>query len=127
MKEMIEKGIKEFEGVRVINTTPHPVNLKSEKTGEEYLLENSGVLINASTAETVVGRCGEVEFVKVEFKGNPEGEAALGTIPDGVIVVGSIIAAQAYPGRVVAMTPAKGFERVPPAEKRMNLFKYTIF
>lgn len=119
--------IEEIEGVRVINTTPHPVRLKSEKTGEEHIVENSGILINASATETVVNKSGEVEYVKTQFKGNEEGEALLNTIPSGVIVIGSIIAAQAYPGRVVAMTPAKGFERVPPAEKRMNLFKYTIF
>lgn len=42
-------------------------------------------------------------------------------------IVGSIIAAQAYPGEVVAMTPAPGYERVAPAEKRMNPHKFTIF
>jgi len=41
--------------------------------------------------------------------------------------VGSIIAAQAYPGQVVAMTPTPGYERVPPAEKRMNPDKFNIF
>lgn len=41
--------------------------------------------------------------------------------------VGSIIAAQAYPGQVVAMTPAPGFERVPPAEKLMSCEKFTTF
>lgn len=52
-----------------------------------------------------------------------------GVLPDGRVlaVVGSIIAAQAYPGRVVAMTPVPGFERVSPAEKRMRCDKFTTF
>jgi hypothetical protein len=43
------------------------------------------------------------------------------------VVVGSIIAAQAYPGLVVAMTPAPGYERKPPTEKRMRPDKFTVF
>lgn len=43
------------------------------------------------------------------------------------IIIGSIIAAQAYPGKVCAMIPAPGHERVPPAEKRMRTDKFTIF
>ncbi|GAH77449.1 unnamed protein product, partial [marine sediment metagenome] len=43
------------------------------------------------------------------------------------IIIGSIISAQAYPGEVFAMTPAPGFERVPPDQKRMNPFKFTMF
>ena len=46
--------------------------------------------------------------------------------PDAIII-GSIIAAQAFPGRVLAMVPAPGFERVPPAEKRMRDDKFTVF
>ena len=42
-------------------------------------------------------------------------------------IVGSIIAAQAYPGDVVGMTPAPGYERVAPNEKRMSLDKFTVF
>ncbi len=42
-------------------------------------------------------------------------------------IIGSIIAAKAFPGVVFGMTPAKGFERVAPAEKRMNPSKFTTF
>ena len=45
----------------------------------------------------------------------------------GAFIIGSIIAAQAFPGRVLAMVPAPGFERVPPAEKRMRADKFSIF
>jgi hypothetical protein len=44
-----------------------------------------------------------------------------------LIIVGSIIAAEAYPGEVVAMCPVPGYERVAPSEKRMRCDKFTIF
>ena len=42
-----------------------------------------------------------------------------------LIIVGSIIAAQAYPGNVYAMTPAPGYERAK--EKLMSCEKFTTF
>jgi len=45
---------------------------------------------------------------------------------ENILLIGSIIAAQSYPG-VLAMVPAPGYERVPPAEKRMRPDKFTIF
>lgn len=135
-----ERGFVEIEGLKIVNTTPHPINFLSEKTGREYQVEPCGFVLNATPEEEVVhpfgDERGEVALVRTVFKPSPEGLAFIESLMTGSvpgyqilekIVVGSIIAAQAYPGRVVAMTPAKGFERVPPAEKRMNLFKYTIF
>jgi len=121
-----EKNYTEIEGLRIINTTPHAINFLSEKTGKEYQVEPCGFVLNATPEEQVVQET-PVTLVKTVFKPSQEGLDFLETLPEDIIVIGSIIAAQAYPGRVFAMTPAKGFERVPPAEKRMNLFKYTIF
>lgn len=45
----------------------------------------------------------------------------------GGIIIGSVIAAQAYPGRVCGLVAAKGYERVAPAEKRMRLDKFNIY
>lgn len=114
-------------GVRVINTTPHPITfLDGDRIVE---VPPSGVLINARPVEEVV-REGAPTLVRTAFVGDPESEEALSRIEKeypGVLVVGSIIAAQAYPGRVVAMIPAPGFERVPPDEKRMRTDKFTTF
>jgi hypothetical protein len=64
------------------------------------------------------------------FEQSPEGLAELEQIetslPD-VLIVGSLVSAQAYPGRVVGMTPAPGFERVPPDQKRMSIVKFNVF
>ena len=80
--------------------------------------------------ETVVSKVAGVEYVKSEFVGSDEGTALIEKIHKAypsAVIVGSIIAAQAYPGLVVGMTPCKGFERVPANEKRMSTVKFTVF
>ena len=116
------------DGVSIFNTTPHAINFG---VGDEVKeVPTCGVLVNASSSEEVVKTEGGVEFVRTKFTGNDEGRAIIAAMkaanPDAVIV-GSIIAAQAYPGEVVAMTPLPGYERVAPAEKRMNPHKFTTF
>lgn len=85
--------------------------------------------INARPVEEVVREEGDLTFVRTRFVGSEEGETvARQALRDGAdVVVGSIVAAQAYPGLVVGMTPAAGFERVPPAKKRMNPRKFVTF
>jgi hypothetical protein len=43
------------------------------------------------------------------------------------LIIGSIIAAKSYPGKVAAMVATPGYERVPPAEKRASATKFTVF
>lgn len=124
----MKEKIKKFKnGVSVINATPHPIRFQD---GDELVeVAPSGVVINARIEEEVVKE-GVPTLVTTSFKADKDSEEALSEIErkfPGVLVVGSIIAAQAFPGRVVAMTPVKGFERVPPEEKRMRTDKFTIF
>ena len=120
-------------GVVVCNTTPHPVTMQ-DVTGELVTVEPSeDFVINAKVKEEQMSPL----LVKTVFEATEDGEKRLRSIErcfsefyrDGgvLVVVGSIIAAQAYPGRVVAMTPVPGFERVPPTEKRMRCDKFTTF
>lgn len=116
-------------GVRYINTTPHPINFGTDD-GRVITLPCSGHLINAKAQEVTVKVAKGIEYVRTQFIKNSEGVQLLNKIKEvypNAIIVGSIIAAQAYPGEVVALTPCVGYERVAPAEKRMNLNKFTIF
>ena len=115
------------DGVMIFNTTPHPISFG---VGDEVKEVPTSVLINASSSEEVVKVEGGVQFVRTKFTGNEEGHALIAAMKEAypeAIIVGSIIAAQAYPGEVVAMTPLPGYERVAPAEKRMNPRKFTTF
>lgn len=130
------------EGTRIVNTTPHSITFGIEKEGgaigEVIPVEvpPCGILINAKAVEKTVKTEGGVEYVSTVFEGTPEGEKLITEIeeflsdPDEeseAVIVGSIIAAQAYPGRVVGMVPLPGYERVAPQEKRMDPHKFTIF
>lgn len=114
----------------IINTTPHAVRFQSA-AGEVYEVPPCGVLINARAVEEAAGvHISGAELVRTRFEAEPASEEALARLEEqnpGAVIVGSIIAAQAFPGRVLAMVPAPGFERVPPAEKRMRDDKFTTF
>lgn len=115
-------------GVEVINTTPHPITFLNPVTGVVTEVPTSGYILNASIESVEAeGPVPGIEYVKTQFVGNEEGYRFLNSIPEGIVVIGSLIAAQAYPGKVVAMVACDGFERVPPADKRMREDKFTIY
>src|SRR5690606_41634871 len=116
--------------MKLINTTPHPIRIQNTD-GEVFEVDPCGILINARPVEEVAGtHPSGATLVRTRFEADPASEEALARLeqenPDAIIV-GSIIAAQAFPGRVFAMVPVPGFERVPPAEKRMRTDKFTTF
>jgi len=123
-------GIKavEINGRTYVNTTPHDINFLVG--GDVVTVPPSGVVINAKPAEVITHREDDITFVKTVFEGTREGDDNIEDLQfrfPGCLIIGSIIAAQAYPGRVLAMIPAPGFERVPPNQKRMRADKFTVF
>lgn len=126
------------DGKTVVNTTPHAINFL-DKDGNLVVVptsvpageRTSEFLVNARAVEQPVGD----DTVTTVFVGTPEGAAIIDDIEawaaeegiDNLRIIGSIIAAQAYPGRVLAMCPAPGYERVAPAEKRMTAQKFTVY
>lgn len=114
----------------IINVTPHPLRFQSAE-GEVYEVPPSGVVINARAVEESAGaHPSGAELVRTRFVADPASEEALARLEaenPGAIIVGSIIAAQAFPGRVLALVPAPGFERVTPEQKRMRDDKFTTF
>lgn len=114
----------------LVNCTPHPIRFQ-DLTGEVITINNDPeYLINARVEEETVKEDGVI-FSRPTFVPIPEGAAIIDRIrqefPDGCIIIGSIIAAQAYPGQVCGMTPIPGHERVAPAEKLMRVDKFTRY
>lgn len=121
----------QYKGFVFVNVTPHPIKFRSSD-GSEFEVLPSGYLVNARAVEEIISNLLGIEFVSTKFQGDIEGTKIIQKIheslPDkNILIIGSIIAAQAYPGQVVAMTPAPGFERVPIAEKIMNPDKFTVY
>ena len=135
----LKKTTKELEGINfiafsnnvvVVNTTPHPVSMQ-DMDGTLITVPPS-VLINAKAEERKVSDL----FIRTEFVGTDEGKINIADIKADfarqfhngtLVIIGSIIAAQAYPGEVAAMTPVEGYERVAPDQKRMRCDKFTTF
>lgn len=126
-------------GVTYVNVTPHPITL-AWPDGEEFEVPPSGILINAKPEEVLrkvlrsfgpdYAPTATISFVETHFVPDGASEMMIEAITEehpGAIIIGSIIAAQAFPDRVVAMVPVPGFERVPPVEKKMRTDKFTVF
>jgi len=115
---------------KIINTTPHAITFLGTDSGVVEV-PPCGTLISAKAVEEDAGlHPSGARLVRTRFVATDEALEALARLErenPGAVIVGSIIAAQAFPGRVLAMTPAPGFERVPPAEKRMDPNKFTTF
>lgn len=134
MTELTLKGIgtaiRFSNGVCVLNTTPHPLTIQN--VNGELVTVPTSVLINAKAEEKAVDNL----FVETVFVGTPEGKETIRDIegtyaetgcPDRLVIIGSIIAAQAYKGKVTGLCPVPGYERVAPSEKRMRCDKFTVF
>ena len=119
-------------GVVVYNTTPHPVTIQD--VDGTLVSVQPEKLLNASPVEESVSDI----FVTTKFVGTEDGEQLIREIQDEfkaqyggtdarLVIIGSIIAAQAYRGKVAGLCPVPGYERVAPAEKRMRCDKFTLF
>lgn len=131
--ELDEKIVKFSNGLRVINCTPHACTFQD---GEELIsVPASGVLVNSRIENEMIREFdkfkGGVKLVRPTFTQEEEALEFLCEFENyypGVFVIGSIIAAQAYPNRsVVAMVSVEGFERVPPEQKRMRTDMFTMY
>lgn len=129
----MEIKYKLFENKVIINTTPHDITFGREGSNETFIVPPSGIILNAETFEEEIYD----DIVTTRFLPTTEGVHAIIDIDEwfesnfdieeyDTRIVGSIIAVNAYKPWVVGLTPLKGFERVPPNEKRMNIDKFTI-
>ena len=113
-------------GVKVLNTTPHPITFK---TPAEVIvtIPPCGFVLNANIIETPVkGPIEGVDFVTASFVPNKAGSNFIDEVPNDVLIVGSLMASQAYPERVVSLVPHDGKHRRSEL-KRMSIDKFTIF
>jgi hypothetical protein len=112
-------------GIKILNTTPHPIIFMNE--GKLHEVQPCGFLLNAEPVNEYVRNEGGAEIFRTVFHPTSEGVEFLEQIPDDVIVVGSALAAQAYPGKVKMLVPCRGVARVPINQKRMRHDKFSIY
>jgi hypothetical protein len=122
-------------GLVVFNATPHAISFWREGWDEVEIAEPDEVI--SATVQEEAQSCFQpgyvdgdnVWLVTTQFVGNAAGREVIARArdADAMLIVGSIIAAQAYPGSVVAMTTAPGYERAALAEKRMYPDKFIVY
>ena len=119
----------------IVNCTPHAIKFQHEVSGEVLELPKSGLTLNATGEETVLADEYEYKYVSTVFKASAEGDAELAFLRHvliessaiRMIIVGSIVSAQAWPGIVASLIPIKGEERLPPNERHYSLTKFNMF
>ena len=115
---------------KFVNATKHPLSFRAAD-GTDYEVPSCGTVLNARFCDEPAGtHATGVTLVRTRIEATEESLAALDKIEvenPGALIVGSLIAAQAFPGRVVALIAAPGYERKPAAEKRMLDWKFTTF
>jgi len=102
--------------------------------GNIITIPSNGKSIKATPVESHYKTENNIEYVTIDFEPNKESEKYLQKLTkkheakdDNYIFIGSIVAAQAFPGKVVAMVPVPGYERVPRNEKLVRSDKFSIF
>lgn len=131
MLNKLVQGITTVGDIKVVNTTPHAITMVTRDLSTQVQIPVSGVLINATATTTPVdsGIVG-VKYQKTQFIPDVN---TLRTLKDfksqypDVVVIGSLIAAQAYPGLVAAMVAHPDYMRVAPQDKKMLIDTYTIY
>ena len=131
MMKSLVNGITTIAGVKVVNTTPHAVTMCNADLSVIATVDPCGSLINATAVATPVdSNISGVKYQKTGFNADPDTMKVLQDFKDcypDVVIIGSLIAAQAYPGIVAAMVAHPDFMRVAPQDKKMLIDTYTIY
>jgi len=112
---------------RLVNCTPHPIKFR-DNDGKVVEVQPSGYTLKATPIERDAGGRDGATLVKTTFIASGEGDSELREIEvRGLMPIGSIISARAWPGRVFGLVPIEGYERKPPAERLYHCDKFTVF
>jgi hypothetical protein len=118
-------------GITIFNATPHKLNFYDPIT-EEVTVAKPDITINTKPVETVVKHWQGAKFVTVAYKPERNGGSLIKNIlksnPE-MVIVGSVLAAMAYPGEVVASIPLKGGDRLKSktSSRRVYSDRFTTF
>lgn len=133
VETLLKKIVVLPNGIEVLITTPHSVNFywEGDLSGNNLFIANgSGYLVNARSIEEEIGEIGPAKLITTKFVEDSETERILKElkrIKPNLVIIGSIIAAQAFPGLIYGLVPEKGFERVTPELKRMSIDRFNIY
>ena len=119
--------MKSINGNTIFNSMPHPVTFLFPDGKEIKVFPDA--VISARWEEEHVENVKGAELVSATPLPTEEGYETIKSAKaaGADIIAGSIVAAQAYPGDVVAMVDHPDYFRMPPEEKRVLPDKFTVF
>lgn len=95
-------------GITIVNVTPHDLIFHDNEWGEGAITVLSDEVINAYSVNDLLETVGQIEYVTVRFVEREDGLETIERLKaqyPKALLVGSIIAAQAYREEVVAPIP----------------------
>jgi len=95
-------------GISIINATPHSLAFHDREWETDTVTVPSHCIISAYSINETIYEGGGVEFVTVKFIQRNEGRQLIAELKErypGALIVGSVIAAQAYREEVVSPIP----------------------
>ena len=107
-------------GEVIYNVTSHDLSVWDDNERRMYWVQSDGV-VNARTDSELLEKHNNFIVVRMSYKPTVEGRLLIERIKrecPKALILGSVIAAQAYPGEVFAPTPVK-YDRLNP-NKRYN-------
>lgn len=134
MLKRLEAGIVEVSDgtkvVKIVNTTPHEIRFTDDSLELDVTIEPSALVNAKAVTSSVESGIPGVLYQTTNFVPDELTEKVLKQFKEthqDVVIIGSLIAAQAYPGVVAAMVAHPTLMRVPPQEKRMLFDRFTIY
>lgn len=116
-------------GTYIFNVTPHDLNFVMSD-GEVVRVQSDGV-VNAAPSTTDIEVTNKYTLVSVKFYPTQEGSELIENIrrkDADALIVGSVLAAQAYPGLVVTPVPyAKGSSSFDKRLRLVRSDRFTIY
>ena len=125
--------------LEILNTTPYPIQFLFQDRHTE-VINPCGFILEAKSERKAHCAYRQPEWEFTEYYDvstpTPEGEVWLDHIDkqmegedaeEFLLVVGSVVAAQAYPGRVVATIPTPESEGMPTDQQVMRTDGFIIF
>lgn len=112
-------------GILIVNVTPHELNFYCEEKGQFVTAPSDG-LVNAFARTSIVQSASTHDLVSVKFSEMRDGRFEINRLkrlyPDALIV-GSVIAAQAYQEDVVCTIPC----RVGKPGRYVKCNRFTVY
>lgn len=115
-------------GVEVFNATPHELVFFHDFWVKPVVVESEAV-INAQSRNEEVGRGRGYVLVNMKFVEREEGRDLIERVKElypNCLIIGSMIAAQAYAGDVVCTLPYHS-DRMAKSERYVKANRFTVF